>query len=176
MNLCINIISRDGTYNPYLRAWLLRHDLPHSVIRSPYGLVTGRNGAAEDFLAGDGSDLLMLDRCMAPDEDAEAILTAPGDLVYCGAVAHGCSHFGNGDFGIACGRMSRQLLEKIDAPWFQFMLNATGTKVVACECQHLLARARDTGYKPRMVGRCRHLVQMMVKPDEEGKAQFQWPG
>jgi hypothetical protein len=73
----------------------------------------------------------------------DAILTAPGDILYCGFVgAEGIrGHYGDNDFGAAPCRISRKVLESMPPPWFRFPTNAAGTVRTTCECASFRARA-----------------------------------
>jgi len=86
------------------------------------------------------------------------ILTAPGDIIYCGFVgAEGIrGHYADGDFGDAFCRISRKVLEAMPPPWFRFPTNATGTVRTSCECAWFHACAKPI-WPIRMVGIVGHL-------------------
>ena len=116
MNIAVDVLSSDGSVPELLAAWLRRHDIEYGVVHYRYGPITGRNGSVKDFLeSGEGDYLLQIDHDTVPDEDTEAILTAPGDLVYCGqAISPGLkAHLGDGNLCMGACRMSRELLAKI---------------------------------------------------------------
>ena len=99
----------------------------------------------------------------------DAILTERGDILYCGFVgAEGIrGHYGDSDFGAACCRISREVLESIPPPWFRFPTNAAVTVRTSCECAHFRARAKSR-WPIRMVGIVGHLQPMVLVPSPSG--------
>jgi hypothetical protein len=137
-----------------------------------------RNQTVNRFLAEDRQfdPLLMIDADMAPLPDqpdgqrgSDAILTEPGDILYCGFIGAGGirGHYGNGDFGAACCRISREVLEAMLPPWFRFPTNAASTVRTSCECTYFRARAKSR-WPIRMVGIVGHLQPMILVPDPAG--------
>ena len=137
-----------------------------------------RNQTVNRFLAEDRefNHLLMIDADMVPLPDqpdgqrgTDAIFTEPGDILYCGFVgAEGIrGHYGDGDFGAACCRISRKVLESLPPPWFRFPTNAAGTVRTSCECAYFRARAVRR-WSIRMVGIVGHLQMMVLVPSPTG--------
>jgi len=182
-NIAFDVISRDGEVNPYLRSWLERHQIELATIRSKYGLSCERNASVEFFLDKTVRfgvrNLCLLDRDMYPLRETEAILTAPGDLVYCGYTSQkGClAHYGDKDLGAGCMRVSTKVLRAIKPPWFEFEYNKKGTAITLCECRYFLRKAEAAGFQSKMVGVVGHLSEMVVRPDPEDptKIQVKWP-
>jgi len=137
-----------------------------------------RNQTVNRFLAEDRQfdHLLMIDADMVPLADqpdgqrgTDAILTEPGDILYCGFVgAEGIrGHYGDADFGAACCRISRAVLESLSPPWFRFPSNAAGTVRTGCECTYFRARAKSR-WPVCMVGIVGHLQPMVLIPTPNG--------
>jgi hypothetical protein len=137
-----------------------------------------RNQTVNRFLAEDRQfdHLLIIDADMVPLADqpdgqrgTNAIFTEPGDILYCGFVGAGGirGHFGDGDFGAACCRISRKVLEAMPPPWFRFPTNAAGTVRTGCECAYFRARAK-LRWPIRMVGIMGHLQPMVLVPTPTG--------
>jgi len=141
-----------------------------------------RNQTVNRFLAEEREfdHLLMIDADMVPlpdQPDAQrgtgAIFSEPGDILYCGFVgAEGIrGHYGDGDFGAACCRISRKVLEVMPPPWFRFPTNAAGTVRTTCECAYFRARAKAR--RPiRMVGIVGHLQPMVLIPSSLGRMRI----
>lgn len=163
------VVSRDGELNPYLRAWLDRHQIELTAVRSRYGLACERNASVEQFLRSPMKlgNLCLLDRDKYPVAETEAILKVPGDLVYCGYVnrKRGCFHFGDGDLGAGCMRVSRKVLLAMKPPWFEFEYNDRGTAVTRCECGNFLKKAKAVNFDSKMVGVIGHLIPMVARPN-----------
>ncbi len=178
MNITVDVMTPDGSVPGPLVAWLRKHGITHNIVHYRYGPITGRNQSVKAFLESDGDYLLQIDHDTVPDDDTEAILTAPGDLVYCGqAITPGLkAHLGDGNLCMGACRMSRGLLEKIQPPWFLHTLNADGTKLTKCDCRYFRDKARDVGIESRMVGLCGHLIFMVAKTDEHGHVKYRRPG
>jgi hypothetical protein len=137
-----------------------------------------RNQTANRFLAEDRQfdHLMMIDADMVPLADqpdgqrgTDAIFSEPGDILYCGFTgAEGIrGHFGDNDFGSACCRISRKVLESLPPPWFRFPTNAAGTVRTTCECTYFCARAARR-WPIRMVGIVGHLQPMVLVPSTAG--------
>jgi len=174
--------------NRMLAAWLDRIRLAGGHVRygpdtSPVELA--REQAANRFLAEDvpagRTHLLMIDGDMVPLAATERtlgtppILTAPGEMVYCGFVGREgqAGHWGEDDFGLACCRMSERVLKAVGKPWFPVAI--AEDRYVGCECLALFARAIREGIRVAMVGTIGHLQQVVLYPDRAGHMASVWP-
>jgi hypothetical protein len=84
-------------------------------------------------------------------------------------------HYGDGDFGAACCRISAELAVKLDlATSFDFGFNADCTEMTRCECQVFNDQARRLGYESKMVGVVGHCVNIVIVPTGKGVIQ-RWP-
>jgi hypothetical protein len=137
-----------------------------------------RNQTVNRFLDEDREfdHLLMIDADMVPLPDqpdgqrgTDAILTEPGDILYCGFAGAGGirGHYGDGDFGTACCRISRKVLESLLPPRFRFPTNAAGTVRASCECSWFHAHTRPR-WPIRMVGIAGHIQPMILVPGPAG--------
>lgn len=184
MKPVIDIISHRHELNPELAAWLdglKSRGYAVRTLRSHYDVCTARRQSLAHFLAVDvpagATHLVMLDDDMVPVPTTERILTADGDLAYCGYAGRGGrpGHYGDDDFGCACCRISAELACKIDIPTsFDFGFDATRTSVLKCECQVFRDQARRLGYESRMVGVIGHCVNIVIVPTDNGVIQ-RWP-
>lgn len=171
-----DVFSHDGTMNPDLRLWFETQGIEPAIVRSPHSLVCDRNASVDFFLRQSKAEhLCMIDADMFPLPESLGILVAPGDLVYCGYSArHGCvAHYGDGDLGMGCMRMSRAVLEKIEPPWFNFEFNARGVAVLKCECRVFLEKAKAAGFDSAMVGVMGHIMPMVARPDPSNPSKMQ---
>jgi hypothetical protein len=137
------------------------------------------NFLRDDVPAG-CTHLVQIDEDMVPVETTELILTAPGDLAYCGYRGQRGrrGHYGDGDFGCGCSRISADLAGKVNvATSFDFALDAARTAVVGCECEVFRRHAQLLGFSSLMVGVVGHLVEMVAVPMEGGKdnVNLRWP-
>ena len=178
--VAVDVLSRDGTMHPMLRAWLARHAPDYRVHCSNSGRAVARNASVKHFLQCDvpaGKELLIqLDNDLRPVASTINILTYPGPLVYCGAIgSEGHGHFGDGNFGAACCRMSADLLKKMQAPWFVPELSKDGSSEVVCECVSFRRQAKPLGYAAKMVGVVGHAVEAIATPNDKGEAVLTWP-
>ena len=84
-------------------------------------------------------------------------------------------HYGDGDFGAACCRISAKLALELDvASSFDYGFNADRTAVMRCECQVFNDQARRLGYESRMVGVVGHCVNILIVSTGRGVIQ-RWP-
>jgi hypothetical protein len=173
MKPVIDVISHRRQINPELAAWLeaVRRSHPVRTIYSQYDLPLARRQSLANFIAKDVpagyTHLVQLDDDLVPVPTTEHILVEPGDLVYCGIAGRSgkWGHYGDGDFGAACCRISAKLAADLEvATRFDYGFNADRTEMVRCECQVFNDQARRLGYTSRMVGAVGHCVPMTVFP------------
>ena len=183
MNPVIDVHCHRQQMNPELEAWLetVARNHPVRKVVSRYDICTARRQSLANFIRNDipagTTHLIQFDDDMVPVPTTEHILVAPGDLAYCGyagrAGKHG--HYGDGDFGCGCCRVSAELAVKLDvATSFDFGFNADRTKVTRCECQVFRDQARRLGYESQMVGVVGHCVNIVIVPTDKGTIQ-RWP-
>lgn len=180
----IDVISHRGEVNPELLAWLeTRKAEGHAVrfLRCRYDVCTARRQSLAHFISRDipagATHLIMLDDDMVPVPATEHILVEPGDLAYCGYAGRGGRprHYGDGDFGCACCRISADLAGRINvATSFDFGFDASRTGVTRCECQTFRDQAVALGFEPKMVGVVGHCVNIVIVPTDKGVIQ-RWP-
>jgi len=144
-----------------------------------YGIDNARNQNCERFLADDvgKSHLMMIDHDMVPVTSTSAIFTATEELVYCGyADRYGSKgHYGDGDFGAACFKVSRDLLITMGMPWFA--TRSIHSHRQNCECNFFRVKAATFGIIPRMVGVVGHQQRCILLPDPKPPGwRIAWPG
>jgi hypothetical protein len=172
--------------NPELTAWLdgWRESVPSRMVYSQYDICLARRQSLANFLRDDVpagyTHLVQIDEDMVPVGATDAILTATGDLVYCGYRGQRGrrGHYGDGDFGCGCSRISADLAGKVNvATSFDFALDADRLAVVACECDVFRRQAESLGYASRMVGVVGHLVEMVAVPEAGAMdlLSLRWP-
>ena len=184
MKLVIDVINHRRQINPELEAWLgaVCRNHPVRKIQSQYDIALARRQSLANFLRNDVpagfTHLMMLDDDLVPVAGStEHILLVPGDLVYCGIAGRGGKggHYGDGDFGAACCRISAKLAGEIDvATSFDFGFNADRTEMVNCECQTFREQAERLGYESKMVGVVGHCVNIVIVPTDKSIIQ-RWP-
>ncbi|HUU91636.1 MAG TPA: hypothetical protein VM238_10535 [Phycisphaerae bacterium] len=174
--------------NRPLEAWLDRIRVGGGHVRyapdtSPVELA--REQVCNRFLEEDApagrTHLLMIDGDMVPlaasDRTAGTapILTADGEMIYCGFVGREgmAGHWGDDDFGMACCRLSADVLRGVAKPWFP--LSIDGDRHVGCECLAFFARAVQAGVASRMAGSVGHLQHIVLFPDRQGRVASTWP-
>lgn len=170
MHAHIQVIVMSGGPPPCesLSLWLSRHRLDWRTGSKEYGIDAAREHNFARFLREDVPNgkryLLGIDHDMVPLPETESILSEPGDLLYCGYVGrHGSrGHYGDGDFGMGCFRVSATLLSKIEPPWCQ--TTVTDGRRVECECQWFRHRAEAAGAASKMVGHIGHEQRCILLP------------
>jgi len=181
--IVVDVFNHWRRIAPELAAWLeiVRRDCPVRTVYSDYDIAIARRQSLAHFLAEDVpagyTHLVMLDDDLVPCGSTGNLLTADGELVYCGTVgAHGRrGHYGDGRFGVACCRISAAVAARVDvATSFDFGFNEDRTEVTRCECQVFNDQARRLGYTSRMVGVVGHCVNIVVVPTDKGVVQ-RWP-
>jgi hypothetical protein len=185
MRIVIDVHCYRRQPNPELTAWLegVRKTCPVRMVYSQYDICLARRQCLANFLRVDVpagyTHLVQIDEDMVPVESTNAILTAPGDLVYCGyrGKRGRRGHYGDGDFGCGCSRISADLAAKVDpAASFDFDLDPDRLEVVGCECDGFRRQAEAMGYESRMVGVVGHLVEMIAVPAGGGdEVRLRWP-
>jgi hypothetical protein len=182
MNIQAVVLSGGPPACKPLGLWLSRHCPDWRYGSGEYGYNVARNQSITRFLREDvpkgKTHLLMLDHDMVPlpDQTTDAILTEPGDMLYCGFVGRAASHGhkGQGDFGFACCRLSAGLLEKVGYPWSRDRVD--GGRRTQCECAFFRWRAATIGESPRMVGIVGHEQTCILLPtDTELGWAVAWP-
>lgn len=166
------ILAKDCNINLALQAWLDRwHITPHVKI-DKHNIPSARNAAVDEFLAANGkaTHLIFMDNGIWPDPSTDAILRASGHTIYLGYASTdgNVAHIGDGKIGCSCARFSREALQAIDAPWFEFQTDEKGIEVTACECTNISNKLADKGFTPRMVGVVHHAVEMLAEPTDKG--------
>ena len=186
MRCVIDIHCYRNQPNPELTAWLevIRQTCPVRMVYSQYDICLARRQSLANFLRNDVpagyTHLVQIDEDMVPVETTDRILTAPGDLVYCGYRGQRGrrGHYGDGDFGCGCSRISADLAGKVDvATSFDFGLSPDRLAVIRCECDMFRRQAKELGFSSLMVGVVGHLVDMVAVPMEGGKdkVNLRWP-
>ena len=189
-DIVIDVFAYRGHIVPRLRGWMQRMTAGGYEVREVrcrHNIDIERNASVDRFLKQDvptgARHLLMLDADMVPVAATEPILSASGDLVYCGCRGQGGSHghYGDGDLGCGCVRMSATMLEDMRKAddfrgWFSFGCNVDRTQQTACECHTFRDKARAAGFTSRMVGVIGHTVEAIILPEPKAKAGFvmQW--
>ena len=174
------VVSHDRPACKPLSLWLSGHRLDWRYSAYDYHVEEVRNQQVRRFLREDVPAgkvyLLLIDDDMVPVESSNAILTAAGDLMYCGTVGpFGTKgHYGDGDFGENFCRLSARLLKRMAYPYFQTAYQ-DGVRV-ACDGRHFRQQAQPF-VTPKMVGVAGHQQTCIVFPDPDSKLGWQlaWP-
>lgn len=164
-----------------LGLWLARHCPDWRYGSGEYGYNVARNQSITRFLREDvpsgKTHLLMFDHDMVPLPQSEAILTEPGEMLYCGFVGKEASHahYDDGDFGWACSRISAELLGKVGYPWSQDIIK--DGRRIECECNFFRKKAIAAGESSRMVGIVGHEQTGIIVPNPAAKHgwSIMWP-
>jgi hypothetical protein len=173
------VMSAGAPASRALGQWLSLQGLAWRYGSRDYGLDHARNQNVRRFLADDaGKDwLLLIDHDMVPTDGTAEILAAPWDLCYCGyADRFGTrGHYGDGNFGAGCCRLSRKLLYAMRDPWFKTTYR-DGCRT-ACECLHFRYAAAEAGYSSHMTGVIGHEQRCVILPDPDSAGGFalHWP-
>jgi len=185
MRIAVDVHCYRRQPNPELTAWLegVRRDCPVRMVYSQYDICLARRQCLANFLRVDVpagyTHLVQIDEDMVPVETTDSILTAPGDLIYCGyrGKRGRRGHYGDGDFGCGFCRISADLASRLDlAASFDFRFTEDRLAVMRCECDVFADQAGILGYDPIMVGVVGHLVEMIAVPTGPGdEIQFRWP-
>lgn len=197
----IVVSSRGGPMCRPLQLWLASLPVKWRYGSPDYRMEAARNQNVDYFLKRDvprgKKYLLLLDDDMVPVIDTNRIISADGDLIYCGYADREGSrgHHGDGDFGVACSRISASLLRRMEPPWFKLGYNEEWidlktddagnfigghppmTVRLHCDCWWFLQQAKQLGAEPKMVGIVGHLQQCVIFPDPDSKLGWKiaWP-
>jgi len=175
------VVSHDRPPNTLLSLWLCARGLvdwrPSSY---DYDVGEVRNQAVRRFLHEDipagKRHLLLIDDDIVPLPESEAILSAEGELVYCGSVGPFGTrgHYGDGDFGENCCRMSHRLLQRMAYPYFKTEYRE-GVRV-ACDGRRFRDQAAANGIPSQMVGIVGHQQTCILVPINEPPGyRVAWP-
>ncbi len=165
-----------------LGIWLSRHRLDWRYGSQDYGIDAARNQNVTRFLLEDlqrgKTHLLMIDHDMVPVSQTDPILTAAAeiDLAYCGYADRFGSpgHYGDGNLGAACFRVSAGLLTRMRRPWFQS--GYLDGQRIACECGYFRLLAARCGVGSVMVGVIGHEQRCVLLPGARGAGfTLHWP-
>jgi len=175
------VISHDRPAGKLLGLWLSAHLSDWRYSAYDYHVEEVRNQQVTRFLREDVPRgkryLLLIDDDMVPVASTDAILTAAGDLVYCGTVGPFGTrgHYGDGDFGENFCRLSARLLKQMCYPYFQARY-VEGARV-ACDGRHFREQAAFVHVESKMVGVAGHLQTCIVFPDPTGTLGWAigWP-
>ena len=84
-------------------------------------------------------------------------LATEGDVVSCDCEMRNHRAFSSEEaFHNHFWRCRVEVLEKLEAPWFEPMSSADGCDMLGCECQTFAAKARAAGFTVRHGGWCSH--------------------
>ena len=171
-----------------LDLWLRRLSAMGCIVRdfiSKYDVCAARRNILEHFVTQDipaGAEyLMMIDEDVVPEKSTSNMLTADGDLIYCSALSpHEAglgkkNHWGDGDFGLACCRISATVAKAIPIDRsFEFVWNETRTERVNCDCAYFRDLVQGLGFKTQMVGVVGQNVTAVLSPLEDGY-KIRWP-
>jgi len=154
-----------------LQEWLRDNGLEWRYGSSEYGLDLARTQNTVDFLRNDvprgKTHLLGIDNDCVPIRETRHILRGDDELVYCGYVGrHGSrGHVGDGDFGAGCFRVSADLLQRMDEPWWR--TTVVDGRRIECECQWFRRQATIAGATAKMVGLIGHQQDCVLVPTQD---------
>ena len=173
--IAIHIISRTGRIHWLQEAWLRKHCLKADWIVTPYSVGMGRNASVVEFLqAGKEPFLLQLDDDIVLLPETESILGTDEALAYCTFPPRKSLPGIVQEIQPGCMRISREILEAMKPPWFEPLLDDTGSVQVRNEAWKLLEQARQMGIEPVRVGWAGHLVEV-VAAYRGDLVSFAWP-
>ena len=121
--------------------------------------------------------LLFLDDDIDVADEVEAVIEAEEDAVGAGFIGkHGAhAHGQDGAFGMACVKMSRSALEKIEPPWFAFTFTDDGLQMTRCECLYFCDKLKAVGIHPLKKGKVRHRIWTWAEPgDDVTEVKLKW--
>ena len=179
----IQVVIMDGApINFHLLEWVQKfpcHAKASDLIKKPYPdlVAMWRNLICDWFLKEtDLKHILMLDADMVPLPETKPIWSEDAPIMGCDYIASHSNrcHDGPGYIGCGCMRLSREALETVPKPWFQFILAPDGLNVERCECGHFCEQAMAVGLYPVKRGKMGHIMPAVVSPadDEHGRIQL----
>lgn len=179
----IQVVVFDGLpINVHLLEWVQKFPnftRASDVVRKPYPDLVGmwRNMICDSFLkATDLTHILMLDADMVPLPETKPIWSEDAPVMGCDYIGSHSerAHDGPGYIGCGCMRISREALEVIPRPWFDFVLKDDGLGVERCECGHFCEKAMAAGLHPVKRGKMGHIMEAVVSPSgkEQGHIQL----
>jgi hypothetical protein len=162
-----------------LSRWLYAKGLDWRYGISDYEIDVARNKNVLEFLKSDKQYLLMINHDMVPLPETNAILTADGDVVYCGSYSSRGTpdHIGDKQFNSACWRVHRRVFESFGPPWFRVGHSGDVTERTYCDCNYFKDRCNDAGFDSHMVGLIAQRVEIVLFPDPADPAskwKFFW--
>ena len=173
--VAIHIISRTGRVHWLQEAWLRKHGLKADWIMTPYSVGMGRNSSVVEFLrAGNEPFLLQLDDDIVPLPETEPIIGTDEPLAYCTFPPRKSLPGIVQEIQPGCMRISREILEAMTPPWFEPVLDETGSIQRFNEAHKLIVKAREMGFEPVRVGWAGHLAEV-VAAYRDGRTAFAWP-
>ena len=166
------VFANSCTINLAMKAWLEFWHITPFIKGIKHSLVSARNEAVRDFLARDSeaTHLILMDENCWPNQTTNSILSCNGDVIYLGHIMSSGTpaHFGQATMGTACCRFSREALEAIEKPWFQYEYDNDGIEWTECECEHITKKLTEAGYPPKMVGVIPHEVTLIAEMGPNG--------
>ena len=174
----LQIIVFDGKgINPILREWLKGKRVKcASEFGSAFpNIAIWRNRAVKWFLETDFEEVLFVDDDMVPIKATKPFFENPAPIVSatCLSSTGKDSHSGEGNASAGFLKISREVLERIEPPWFDYPLFDDGTLPEMCECAYFVKKAFGAGFHPVKAGVVGHIVEAVVIPSE-GKCSFQF--
>jgi len=173
--IAIHIISRTGRVHWLLEAWLRKNGLRADWIIAPYSVSQGRNtSVVEFFRSGKEPFLLQLDDDIVPLLKTEPIIGTDEPLAYCAYPPRKSIQGILNKMMTGCMRIRRDILEGMQPPWFEPLLNKTGNSQVENEGWKVIKQAKQMGFEPVRVGWAGHLVEVVAAYRDDQTA-FAWP-
>lgn len=176
-----------GEPNEFLAHWLMLNGLEWRRAIDSYDVDVSRNRATREFLVYDVPRgkryMMMLDADMVPCGETAAMITAPGDVVYCGhsGAQGGRGHSGPGNMAAACLRVSVRCLQLMaqqgQGIWWNMGKDPTRSQRTHCECSYFNGLSRQVGFMPQQVGVIGHMQMSIIFPVNDSPEQWKlvWP-
>ena len=176
-----------GEPNEFLAHWLMTNGVRWRRAIDSYDVDVSRNRATREFLAHDVPKgkkyMMMFDADMVPCGETQALLTSPGDLIFCGHVGAqgGRGHCGDGNFAAASFRVSLRCLQKMGqiskGVWWNMGKDASRSQRTHCECSYFNHMSRKAGFVPTQVGVIGHMQTCIIFPVNNSPEQWKllWP-
>jgi hypothetical protein len=180
MNIQVIVMSAGPPMTQQLQEWLYTNKLDWCYGSKEYGIDLARNQNIvrflKEFVPLGKTHLIGIDHDMVPIPETQGILMGTDDLVYCGYTGrHGSrGHHGPNDFGAACFRVSKVLLQQLvydpisDTRGIWWKTTDAGGVRVECECQYFRKRAKRLGVIAEMVGLIGHQQTCIIVPEGDG--------
>ena len=167
-SVCVQVVTKDGSYSPSIAHWLEHMNVPHSTIEIKT-LCNRDNAIAHNatlYRCMERAKAAGLEWCLLVDGDvqpicgqSDALFDAPYDLtcVKCETSRGGASWSTPDAFHVQLWIARLSDLEKIARPAFHWITTPDGGKITGCFCTFFVMQAREAGLTTGHVGWATHI-------------------